>query len=51
MQMTLIQSKASYEDVGMSYFNSWTRRLYVGYKILMKDLLLNVGLSSSLFHT
>jgi hypothetical protein len=35
----------------MPYFNSWTPTMYVGYKILMEDLLLNVGLSSSLFRT
>jgi hypothetical protein len=35
----------------MLYFNSSTCRLYVEYKILMEDLLLNVGLNSSLFRT
>jgi hypothetical protein len=49
--MTLIQSKESYEDHWNVVFQFLDHRLYVGYKILMEDLLLNIGLSSSLFHT
>ena len=49
--MTLSKAKQVMRIVGMPYFNSWTHRLYVGNKLLMEDLLLNVGLNSSLFHT
>ena len=47
-QMTIIQSKACYEDRWNAIFLG---PVDIRYKILMKDLLLNVGLSSILFRT
>ena len=49
--MPLIQSKTSYEDRWNAIFQFLDPYIVCRYKILMEDLLLNVGLSSSLFRT